>query len=329
MLAPDAWLRGGDGCGRRALRRCSSSATTAVDLTPCGAQTTTDGPEPDSVDTGGAGDGVVAQLLEQRRVGEPERLVEDVVEGLRRAARRRRRRSPRRAMRPAPTPRRQPRRGGANSGSRERAWLGVHARIRDDDDRGERQIDRDPSRVRSRRRCARSGRRRRGAQRRDCRRGLRAAGPSSSSSSAESARPRTAAARDEPGRDRRRARAEPALERDPVHEAEAVTLDRSDERERAQRKMRRVAGQLLGAFALDGDERLTVRCVSHLQLVPEIERRGGAVEPGAEVGRGGRRADDERSRGHPRENRLERSARRESAVRSVSRRPPCPSGRGR
>ena len=102
------------------------------------------------------------------------------------------------------------------------------------------------------------------------------------------------AAGDEAERDRRRAGAEPALERDPVDEAEAVALGRREEREGAQRQMARVARQLGGAFALDLDA-AAVRLVDD-DLVPELERGRGAVERRAEV-RGRRRR--ERVHGHP------------------------------
>ena len=77
--------------------------------------------------------------------------------------------------------------------------------------------------------------------------------PSSSSSAGSASSPAAAAPATSPSRDRGGARAEPALERDPVDEREAVALDGRDERERAQREMRRVARELAGALALDLD----------------------------------------------------------------------------
>ena len=103
--------------------------------------------------------------------------------------------------------------------------------------------------------------------------------------------PRRGRSRDEPEPDRGGARAEPALERDAVHEAEAVARDRREEREHAQREVRRVARQLVGALAADLDLEL-VR-VLDLQLVPELERGSGRVEARAEVrGRRGREGAD-------------------------------------
>src|SRR4051812_19341196 len=99
--------------------------------------------------------------------------------------------------------------------------------------------------------------------------------------------------RDEPRGDRRGRRAEPALERDAVDEAEAVAVERREQRERAQREMSLVARDLVGADALDLDERLALLGRQHVQLVPQVERRTGAVEPRAEVRRRRRRLHDE------------------------------------
>ena len=87
----------------------------------------------------------------------------------------------------------------------------------------------------------------------------------------------------EPEPDRRRARAEPALERDAVHEPEAAASQRGEDREHSEREMRRVMRQLPGAFAADLD--LELVGVLDLQLVPELERRPGRIESRAEVRR--------------------------------------------
>ena len=97
---------------------------------------------------------------------------------------------------------------------------------------------------------------------------------------------------DEARGDRRSGGAETALERDPIDEAEAVLLDGRDQRERAQGEVPVVGAELAGALALDDDR---VLALLHVQLVPEIERRGSTVEPRPEVRRRRGRADD-----HPR-----------------------------
>ena len=91
-------------------------------------------------------------------------------------------------------------------------------------------------------------------------------------------------------RDRRRRRAEPALERDPVREAKLLADRVGEERVRPDREVRRVLGQLSRARTLDHH----AGALRQLELVPEVERDGSAVEPGAEVGRGGGRANDHR-----------------------------------
>ena len=123
-----------------------------------------------------------------------------------------------------------------NSGSRDARLLRVHARVRDDDDRRQRQVGCEPPE-----------------------RGPLAAPPDQADAAAkrggeivgmalerqpelEQLVGRGVAAgggdaRDEPRRDGRGGRAEPALERDPVDEAEAVALDRRDEREGAEREV--------------------------------------------------------------------------------------------
>src|SRR5206468_5040454 len=60
---------------------------------------------------------------------------------------------------------------------------------------------------------------------------------------------RDGAAGDEAERDRRRTRAEAAPERDPVDEAEAIAVDRREQREGSEREVARVARQLRGALA--------------------------------------------------------------------------------
>jgi hypothetical protein len=75
---------------------------------------------------------------------------------------------------------------------------------------------------------------------------------------------------DEPQCDHRRARAEPPLPRDAVEEVEAEAVGGSDALERPHAEVRPV-----GLAVAGGD----------LELVPEVERDGGAVEAGAEVRR--------------------------------------------
>ncbi len=89
---------------------------------------------------------------------------------------------------------------------------------------------------------------------------------------------------DESERDRCGGRAEAALERDPVHEAEALPGRVGEQREGADREVGRVLRQLPRALALDDDS----FPLGHLELVPEVERGGGAVEGRPEV-RGCRR----------------------------------------
>src|SRR5581483_7358408 len=90
-------------------------------------------------------------------------------------------------------------------------------------------------------------------------------------------------------RDRRRGRAETALERDAVDEAEALACRRLQQRVGAHGQVRLVLGQLAGALPLHGHGHAAGDAVDDLELVPEVERDGGAVEAGAEVGRGGGR----------------------------------------
>ena len=131
----------GAGRGRRAGGPRGSAATAAA--SSFSAQTTTDGPEPESVTPAAPRHRVRAQLVEQRRVRGAVRLVQPVVERAREQRRRRRRRSPRRAARPA-------RRAaaasacGSDAGSRDARLPRVHARVRHDDDRRERQVGREP-----------------------------------------------------------------------------------------------------------------------------------------------------------------------------------------
>src|SRR5207247_11113982 len=85
---------------------------------------------------------------------------------------------------------------------------------------------------------------------------------------------RDRACRGEAERDDRRARAEPALARDPARELEAEPARVAEQPEGADAEM---AGVGVAAFAHDA-------------LVPEVERGRRAVEPGPEIPRGGRRA---------------------------------------
>src|SRR5918996_918435 len=85
--------------------------------------------------------------------------------------------------------------------------------------------------------------------------------------------------RDEPERDHGRARAEPALARDPVRECERAAIGGCDPSERADAEVTLV-GLLVSLTDLD--------------LVPEIERHRGAVEGRAEVGGCRRSADPNR-----------------------------------
>src|SRR5207344_1523765 len=80
---------------------------------------------------------------------------------------------------------------------------------------------------------------------------------------------------DEPQRDHRGARPEPSLAGDPVHEVEAEPVGGRDALERAHAEVGPV-----GLAVARGD----------LELVPEVEGDGGAVEAGTEVGRRRRRA---------------------------------------
>ena len=174
--------------------------------------------------------------------GEPERLVQAVVEGGGEQRPGRPRRCRRRAAPPA-RPRRPPPRGGSNSGSRERDSLRVHARARAR--RRSPPSGRSSASRRHRARAlpsARSGRRRPGARRRGCRRGPRAAARARAPRRARRASGLRRQPGDEPGGDGRGGRAEPALERDPVDETEAVPFDRRDQRERAQREVAVVGG---------------------------------------------------------------------------------------
>src|SRR5581483_8592085 len=86
--------------------------------------------------------------------------------------------------------------------------------------------------------------------------------------------------RDEAERDRRRARAETAGARDPVRPVEAQALRRAHEPEGADPEVRGVGG-VVGPLA-------------DLDLVPEVERGGRAVEPRPEVRGRRRRADPHR-----------------------------------
>ena len=85
--------------------------------------------------------------------------------------------------------------------------------------------------------------------------------------------------RNEPEGDNRGARPEPALARNPVPEREAPPVRRREQRERTN-------AEVLGVCVAVP--------VAHLELVPEIERDGRTVEPGAEVRSARRRADANR-----------------------------------
>ena len=177
---------------------------------------------------------------------------------------------------------------GERSGSRRRDCHRVHARLRDDDDRRERQVDGDPRGVRPAPFCQirqtppRSAAARLSAW-------PSSGSPSSSSSSGGGASGRGRARR-RARRDRRGAGAEPAPERDAVDEAEAASFDRRDERERPQREVLGV-GHL--AAPSPSTTTLAVR-PPRRQLVPEVERGRGAVEPRPEVRRGRGRTHDDR-----------------------------------
>ncbi len=88
MLAAAPWSAMRRGRTRASGRRASSAAATAA-ASALAAQTTTDGPEPESVTPSVPGTGSLAQLLEQRRVLDAVRLVQAVVEGGREQRRRR------------------------------------------------------------------------------------------------------------------------------------------------------------------------------------------------------------------------------------------------
>ena len=98
--------------------------------------------------------------------------------------------------------------------------------------------------------------------------------------------------RDEAERDRGRRRAEPALERDPVREAEVLSGRVGEQRIRAHGEVGFVGGKLARALALDGH----AGAVGQLELVPEIEGDRSGVEAGTDVGRRRWGAED----GHPR-----------------------------
>ena len=214
----------GDRRGRtRGVReaRASSAAATAA-ASAFAAQTTTDGPEPESVTPAVPGTGFVAQLVEQRRVLDAVRLVQPVVErgreqvgvagGDRRAEQRRLR----------------ARRGGVlvrdGLGQARARRLGVHARRR-----ARRRSARAAGRSRAARVCVTPAAvapdqadAAEHARARGCRRGPRAAGRARAPRRARRRGPATASPATRPGGDRRGGRAEPALERDAVDEAEAV-----------------------------------------------------------------------------------------------------------
>ena len=82
---------------------------------------------------------------------------------------------------------------------------------------------------------------------------------------------------DEPQRDHGRARAEAPLTRDPARPAKAPSVDRRHPREGADAEMPEV-GRLFAAGA-------------HLELVPQVERDGGAVEARTDVRGAGRSPD--------------------------------------
>ncbi len=85
----------------------------------------------------------------------------------------------------------------------------------------------------------------------------------------------------EPDRDRGGRRAEPPLERDPVHESEPLASRVGEERVGPHGEVARVLGELARALSLHGD----AAAVRHLELVPQVERHGRAVERGPEVRR--------------------------------------------
>ena len=96
---------------------------------------------------------------------------------------------------------------------------------------------------------------------------------------------------DEAGRDRCGARAESALERDPVDETEVEAVERRERAEGTQREVRGVGRKLAGPEALERHQRLSVGRGQDVQLVPEIERSRRAIEPRPEIGRRSRRTD--------------------------------------
>ena len=300
------------GPARRREGGASSAAATVGGAGRFSAQTTTDGPEPESVTPAVPVDRARAQLAEQRRVGDAVRLVQPVVERGARAARRRRRRSPRRAARPARRRRRrrawrhgrgQPRCAtrvvftrvsGTTTIARERqvgreprgAWAGAVAPDQADAaaERGARLSA-----------CPSSGR------------------PSASSSSRRGVAPGDRGAGDEPGA------IVAALEPSPRSSGMRLTKRSGSPRpaRRARTRAARGARRRAAARRRPRPRASTAarrRPSSTSQLVPEVERGRGAVEPGPEVGR--RRGRDARrsrhdatSRGSPRASARRRSSR--------------------
>ena len=126
-------------------------------------------------DARGAATAVRAQLREQRRVGERGRARAGGRGRRRRAARRRPRRSPAPSSAACAAAARLRRAGATRAGAPRDAFVLTRAPGRPRS-ASSGSVGRDPARLRAARRRARSGRRRRGAQARGCRRGPRAAG---------------------------------------------------------------------------------------------------------------------------------------------------------
>ena len=91
---------------------------------------------------------------------------------------------------------------------------------------------------------------------------------------------------DEAGDDRRRARAQPAVERDVRADAEGEAVGAVQALERAHEQVRAVARHV--EVGLDGERPRLL----HLDLEVDRQRRAEGVEPGPEVGRRGGDADE-------------------------------------
>ena len=283
----------------------------------------TDGPGAGERHAGRAGGGSRAQLGEERRVGRrgrarAARSWNDVGEQLGVARGDRGAEQRRRARR------RRPRRRGGRTPAAASATARVFTRVvGDDDDRGERQVGRRREPRAGRRRCARSGRRRRAARRRGCRRGPRAAGPSSSSSSAASVAARGRARRRR-ARRRRVAADEPSPRSSGMRLTKRKRCPSSGATSAKARSARCVASR--GSSPAPSPSSATsgspVVGAADLELVPEVERRGGAVEARRRGWRSsparGRRTCCAASRPTPRRGSTRRSARRRRSCRAVS-----------